>query len=85
MSKKQEDVQPEEAKDPTPLDIFLDHQKNAVKETGKALQALIPKTFSDHSQSAIKESLEGYRKLFNAAMDDVVEMMEKAKFKDDEK
>jgi hypothetical protein len=54
-----------------PFDAFVDHQRRAFEEMGKALDSLIPESFKGHAQSAFKESIEGYRKLFNSALDEI--------------
>jgi len=50
---------------------FLEHQRNAVKEVGRALEAMIPDGVREHGSSAYKETIEGYRGLFNAVIDEV--------------
>ena len=64
---------------PTPFDEFVEHEKKAVQEFGKAFATLIPEGLREHGDSAVKEMLEGYRRLFNATLDDVVKMVEKAR------
>lgn len=64
----------------TPFDNFLDHQKKALNEAGRALESLIPVEFREHGRSAFKEVVEGYRSLFNSALDEIVDNLEKAKF-----
>lgn len=63
----------------TPLDVFIDHQKKAAVAAGKALQGLIPTAVRENGKTAFKEMVEGYRQLFNAAMDDVIETIERIK------
>ncbi len=65
--------------DEKPFDSFIEHQKKAIEEAGKALVSLLPEDFKEHGQSAFKEVIEGYRKLFNAAIDELIDTMEKAK------
>lgn len=67
------------------FDAFIDHQKKAIEEAGKALSALLPEDFKEHGQSAFKEVIEGYRKLFNAAIDEMIATMENAKLHKPEK
>jgi len=67
----------------TPFDNFLDHQKKALNEAGRALESLIPVEFREHGRSAFKEVVEGYRTLFNSALDEIVDNLEKAKFNAD--
>lgn len=71
--------------EPSPFDTFLEHQRKAITEAGRALEGLIPPAFKEHSQSAFKEVIEGYRKLFNAALDEIIDTVEKARVGDDKK
>lgn len=66
----------------TAFDAFIEHQKNALQAAGKAFQALIPEGVKKHGETAVKESLEGYRQLFNSALDEVVTLVQKAKIED---
>ncbi len=61
------------------FETFFDHQRTAATEFGKMLEELIPTAIKDHGQSAVKEMLEGYRKLFNGAIDNVVDTIEKVR------
>lgn len=63
----------------TPFDAFMEHQRVALRETSNALRALLPKEVQEHTRSAYKEAVEGYRGLFNAVIDDIVETIEKIK------
>jgi hypothetical protein len=63
----------------TPLENFLDSQRRAIKELGKAVESLIPNPVQEHSKKAYQEAVEGYRVLFNSVIDDVVEAIEKVK------
>jgi hypothetical protein len=55
-----------------PFDQFVDHQKQAIDSAGKALHSLIPDGVRDHGRKAVEEMLEGYRVLFNAALDEML-------------
>ncbi len=66
----------------TPFDEFLEHQRHALRETTSALRALLPKEVQKHSRTAYKEAVEGYRGLFNAVMDDLIDTIEKIKLPD---
>jgi hypothetical protein len=70
--------------EPTPFDEFVEHEKKAVQEFGKAFAALLPEGLREHGETAVKEMVEGYRRLFNATLDDVIERVEKAKLEDKE-
>lgn len=65
--------------EPTPFDEFVEHEKKAVQEFGKAFAALLPEGLRDHGETAVKEMVEGYRRLFNATLDDVIQRVERAK------
>lgn len=68
--------------EPTPFDEFVEHEKKAAQEFGKAFAALLPEGLREHGESAVKEMVEGYRRLFNATLDDVVDLVEKVKLED---
>lgn len=72
-----EDVQ--EHIEDTPFDEFIEHQRKAATEAGKALESLIPQGFREHGEAAVKEAIEGYRRLFNNIIDQVVSTIEKVK------
>ncbi|TVR23824.1 MAG: hypothetical protein EA396_02535 [Anaerolineaceae bacterium] len=63
----------------TVFKIFMDHQRKAAEEAGKALEGLVPTAVRDHGSAAFKEMVEGYRQLFNSALDKVVDRIEKTK------
>ena len=52
----------------TPFEDFLFHQRRALEETGKALEALLPEGFRTHGSNAGKEFTEGFRVLIDSAM-----------------
>lgn len=83
MAKKNTDAVVEEnvevKAEETPISEFIEHQKKAVSEATKALSALIPNGVREHGDAAIKEMVEGYRKLINSALDQVISTVEKAK------
>lgn len=66
---------------PSAFDTFLEHQRKALTEAGRALQGLIPAEFTKHSRNALTEVVDSYRKLFNTALDKVVNTVEKARLK----
>ena len=53
-----------------PVDEFVEHQKRALEEAGKALEALLPPEFREHGKAAVNESIEGFRVLLNSMLDD---------------
>lgn len=61
------------------LGDFLGYQRKAISEVGKALESMVPDGVRTHGQSAFKEMVEGYRGLFNAALDEVIERIEQFK------
>ncbi|MFW5709509.1 MAG: hypothetical protein ACOCX5_04740 [Chloroflexota bacterium] len=63
----------------TVFDIFLDQQRKAAVEAGKALEGLVPAGLREHGSAAFREMVEGYRQLFNAAIDRVVDRIERVK------
>lgn len=73
----------EDVKDATSLEQFLDHQRNALGEAGKALESLVPVAFREHGQAAVKEMVEGYRTLVNSTLDSLVDTVEKLKLNGD--
>ena len=74
--------QPEEEAARTPVDTFLLHQKRALEETGKALDALVPPGFKEHGAEAGREFVKGFKVLVDAAITELEKMskeMDKAK------
>jgi len=55
----------------TAFETFLSHQKRALEETGKALEALLPEGFRVHGSNASKEFTKGFKVLVNAAMQEL--------------
>jgi hypothetical protein len=51
-----------------PFAVFLEHQKKAIEETGKALDALLPPGFKEHSNEARREFARGWKVLVDAAV-----------------
>jgi hypothetical protein len=52
----------------TPFEQFLEHQKRAAEETGKALESLLPPGFREHGEQARKEFIKGMKVLVDAAV-----------------
>jgi hypothetical protein len=65
--------------EPTAFDDFVEHEKKAVQEFGKAFAALLPEGVREHGQTGVQEMVEGYRRLFNATLDDIIGRIEKTK------
>ncbi|MDX1995407.1 MAG: hypothetical protein SF029_23690 [bacterium] len=62
----------------TPFEEFLYHQRRALEETGRALEALLPEGFRVHSNQASKEFTRGFKVLVDAAMDEMKKASKKA-------
>jgi hypothetical protein len=61
------------------FDSFIEHQRKAIQEAGKAISTLLPEDFKEHGETAFKEVIESYRTLFNATIDEIIRAMEKVK------
>ena len=71
----------------TPLEEFVDYQRRALEETGKAIEALLPPEFVKHAKEAQKESLAGFKVLadtFIAEMEKVAKKTEEVVNSDDD-
>ena len=72
----------------TTLEEFVEHQKRALDETGKALEGLLPPEFVKHAKEAQKESMAGFKLLvdsFITEMEKVAKKTESATSDDDDK
>lgn len=68
-----------EEEDPrTPFEEFLYHQRRALEETGKALEALLPEGFRTHGNNASREFTKGFRVLVDAAMTELKKARDEA-------
>ncbi len=63
----------------TPFDTFVDHERKAITEAFKAVELLLPDAAKEHGEAALKEMTEGYRTLFNATLDEIIEAIETVK------
>lgn len=61
----------------SPFESFLYHQRRALEETGKALEALLPEGFREHGAQATREFTKGLRVLMEAAVEEVKKASEK--------
>jgi hypothetical protein len=61
----------------TPFDTFLDHQKRALDETGKAVESLLPPEFVSHAKEAQKEFLAGVKVLADSVIDELEKVAKK--------
>ncbi len=51
-----------------PLDIFVDHEREALREASKAVEALLPEKFWTHGRKAIEEFASGVQVLADAVI-----------------
>lgn len=81
MADNDNDIQVEHEieEDPTqtPMEKFFYHQRRALEETGKALEALLPPGFREHGTEASREFARGFRILVDAAIDELKKVSEK--------
>lgn len=68
----------------SPMDRFFFHQRRALEETGKALEALLPPDFRKHGGEASKEFARGFRVLVDAAIDELKKVSEREGEEDDD-
>ena len=61
-----------------PMERFFYHQRRALEETGKALDALLPPDFRSHSAAASQEFTRGFRVLVDAAIDELKRVSERS-------
>ncbi|NDJ61710.1 MAG: hypothetical protein GYB67_11330 [Chloroflexi bacterium] len=61
----------EEQQTPNAFNQFVDHQRRAFEEAGRAVDALLPEGFKEHSQKARSEFLNGFRVLVDAAVENL--------------
>lgn len=78
------DVTLEEDPLTSPMERFFFHQRRALEETGKALEALLPPDFRKHGSEASKEFSKGFRVLVDAAIDELKKVSEREE-EDEEK
>lgn len=61
----------------TPMERFFFHQRRALEETAKALEALLPPGFKEHATEASREFAQGFRVLVDATIDELKKISEK--------
>ncbi|MCU0512047.1 MAG: hypothetical protein MUE40_05695 [Anaerolineae bacterium] len=61
----------------TPMERFFYHQRRALEETAKALDALLPPGFKEHATEASREFAKGFRVLVDATIDELKKISEK--------
>jgi hypothetical protein len=52
----------------SPFDAFIEHQRRAVEEAGKAIEALVPPGFKEHGSEAAREFSKSFKVLADAAI-----------------
>ena len=60
-----------------PMERFFYHQRRALEETGKALEALLPPDFRNHAGEASKEFAQGFRVRVDVAIDELKKVSER--------
>src|SRR5690348_9641768 len=61
----------------TPMERFFFHQRRALEETAKALEALLPPGCKEHATEASRELAGGFRVLVDATIDELKKISEK--------
>ncbi|MBZ0279750.1 MAG: hypothetical protein K8L97_03350 [Anaerolineae bacterium] len=61
----------ESEEDKSPLETFIYHQRKALEEAGKALDALLPDGFKSHGSEAGKEFVKSFKVLVDAAITEI--------------
>jgi hypothetical protein len=56
---------------------FVQHQRIAIEELGKAVESLFPKEFREHTRNAGQAFIDAFRSLFDAAREDLEQMMKR--------
>jgi hypothetical protein len=61
----------------TPIERFFYHQRRALEESAKALEALLPPGFREHADKAIQEFTTGFRILIDSTIDELKKVSER--------
>jgi hypothetical protein len=82
MAENEQNINPDvdatqETPSDKPMEQFFFHQRRALEEMGKALEALLPPDFRKHGAEASKEFAKGFRVLVDSAIDKMKEVSEK--------
>lgn len=77
MTEKETKKAKAEAEEKTPFEEFITHQRRAVEEMGKALEALLPEGFREHGSEASKEFARGFKVLVDAAINELEKVSKK--------
>lgn len=62
----------------SPLEAFIYHQRRALEEAGKAIDALLPDGFKEHGSAASKEFVKSFQVLVDAAITEIEKATSKA-------
>jgi hypothetical protein len=65
------ETEPLEEDPKNPFETFIYHQRKALEETGKALEALLPEGFREHGGEAGREFVKGFKALVDAAITEI--------------
>ncbi len=76
------DVEPEEVK--KPFDQFVEHQRKAIDEGAKAIEALLPEGFVKHGKEAQREFVAGFKILVDAAIGEMEKLAKRSEPVDDD-
>lgn len=68
----------------TPMERFFYHQRRALEETARALEALLPPGFKEHATEASREFAKGFRILVDSAIDELKKISEKDEEEEEE-
>ena len=82
MAENEQNINPDvdatqETPSDKPMEQFFFHQRRALEEMGKALEALLPPDFRKHGAEASKEFAKVFRVLVDSAIDKMKEVSEK--------
>jgi len=72
-----EDASSDDSAPNTKMEQFFYHQRRALEETGKALEALLPPGFREHGSEALREFGRGFRILVDATIDELKRVSER--------
>jgi hypothetical protein len=77
MAEKETKKTEQTVEESTPFEEFVTHQRRAVEEMGKALEALLPEGFREHGAEASKEFAKGFKVLVDAAIGELEKVSKK--------
>lgn len=77
MTDEQTTPEQDAPKKMNPLEEFVDHQKRALDETGKAIESLLPPDFVKHAKEAQKEFIAGFKVLADSVIDEMEKVAKK--------